>query len=314
MKNVLTGVKMRVPESTFIYEHTPNLNLIGEMPSHVVLATTTMYKPNKDGQWDSEIKMRADLASRMFSFAKILGYDVVCVDGNSDSGWQKAVKDLGVILIPENLNGFPGKHPMGRSRRQAFDAAANLRKHEMIAWLEPEKHPYVLASNREIPVAMTATPVYEGKADLVLPRRIDTSFYPATQQAIEFMCNVVSMNMFRKHFEGDNSEDVYPITSYLDHCSGPRTFRKDLVDYFLDYSGEINGIAHDRWESVLVPVWKMMVGKKRVRGVAVPYEHPKEQTSMEGANLSYDLKRVEQTGEVISTLGEFLKADMQAAG
>jgi len=74
----------------------------------------------------------------------------------------------------------------------------------------------------------------------------------------------------------------------------------------MDYTGEINGKEHDRWESILVPVWQMMINGKKVRSVVVPYEPPAEQTEIEETDATYDMKRVEQLNAFVITLGELL--------
>src|SRR3989338_8416181 len=197
---------------------------------------------------------------------------------------------------------------LGKSRRQSGDIAANLGTHETLTWLEQEKHPYIATDDYHYwsPAAMVAAPVYERKVDAAIPRRIDLSHYPITQQLNETYCNLTAMHMMRDALRKRGVENPEEQVHYLDHCSGPRTIHRDYFDYFLRYPGEINGKPHDQWESIIVPLWEMMLKGERVGGVAVPYVHPAEQTALESKNAVYDMKRAIQANTLISALGEIL--------
>lgn len=312
-KGFVSGIHIELPRDLLKDELVPSPHLLSEMPRHNVLATTTLYRTN-DIATKPEIATRAQLALTMFEKACSLGYEMISVDGGSDAGWKKKAQDLGVCLENECFDDIPGHHPMGKSKRQAMRLAADLGK-PLMTWLEPEKHPYILARDGQSPVAMAAAPVYEGAADAVLPRRINTSCYPGTQQAIELFCNLMVMNLMHTHFKqkGLSQEEIEKRVPYLDQWSGPRTFHANFARYYTHYSGEIRGFVHDRWESLNAPIWQMMLEGKRVRGVAVPYEHPREQTLQEGANISYDLKRLEQAQYPLQALSRLLGMDVSPA-
>lgn len=312
-RSFVSGIHIELPREILAYELVPSPSLLPEMPQHNVLATTTLYRAS-DIAKKPEIAARARLALTMFEKARSLGYDIMCVDGGSDVGWRAKVHELGVSLENECFDGIPGHHPIGKSRRQVMRLALNRGK-PLVTWLEPEKHPYILARNGESPVAMTAAPVYEGAADATLPRRIDTSYYPGTQQAIELFCNLTVMNLMRAHFKqkGLSQEESEKRVPYLDQWSGPRTFHAGAVPYYTNYPGEIRGMVYDRWESINAPIWQMILDGKRVHSVAVPYEHPQEQTLFEGANASYDIKRLEQAHFPLQALQCLLGMDVKAA-
>ena len=305
--SIYTGLSLPLPSELFEAELEPNELLTREMPKHTVLFTTTMYQTN-NGLWKPDILMRAQLAKRMFQKSRAWGYDIVCVDSDSEGGWLQCIKDLGVIVEPEKPDQYRGNHPLGKSRRQSGDIAANLGTHETLTWLEPEKHPYIATDDYHYwsPAAMVAAPVYERKVDAAIPRRIDLSHYPITQQLNETYCNLTAMHMMRDALRKRGVENPEEQVHYLDHCSGPRTIHRDYFDYFLRYPGEINGKPHDQWESIIVPLWEMMLKGKRVGGVAVPYVHPAEQTALESKNAVYDMKRAIQANTLISALGEIL--------
>ncbi|MEK6825526.1 MAG: hypothetical protein AABY00_01945 [Nanoarchaeota archaeon] len=312
----ITGVKFQLPAFLLRGELEPNLSLLSEMPKHSILTTGTKYT-EADIKGKPEIAGRAKLAIEFFSRARSLGYTVLAVDGGSDSGWRASARDLGVILIDENLDKFPGKHPIGRSRRQVFAEALNHSSNfPLITWCEPEKITYITSSDGRNPISMAATPVYEGLADVVLPRRIDTSYYPATQQAIELFCNLLCMKQVREYLrsKGLPEQEATKCVPYLDEWCGPRTFNRESAQkYWVEYTGEINGKPFDRWEPMNVAVWNMLIDGKRVRSVAVPYEHPAAQTALEDRSIAYDLKRIEQAQFPLSALAELIGSKVQAA-
>src|SRR3989344_4948144 len=239
--SIYTGLSLPLPSELFEAELEPNELLTREMPKHTVLFTTTMYQTN-NGLWKPDILMRAQLAKRMFQKSRAWGYDIVCVDSDSEGGWLQCIKDLGVIVEPEKPDQYRGNHPQGT----------------------------------------------------------------ITQQLNETYCNLTAMHMMRDALRKRGVENPEEQVHYLDHCSGPRTIHRDYFDYFLRYPGEINGKPHDQWESIIVPLWEMMLKGKRVGGVAVPYVHPAEQTALESRSVVYDMKRAIQANTLISALGEIL--------
>ena len=303
------GARLVLPKDLFNFEILPNPSLLNEMPKKNILFTATQYA-SKGGALPLDMTLRAELALEFFQKARQLGYDVVCVDGRSDGGWVSEVRDLGVKVETENFTDILGKHPMGKSRRQALNFALNCGKHPLVTWCEPEKHPYILSPDGRNPISMAATPVYEGLADLTAPRRVDNlESYPTTQQLAEVECNLLATNLLRMHA----SSRGMPQVPYLDHCSGPRTFHRDQAHYFTEYSGEIRGKEYDRWGSLLVPVWNMLIDGKKVCGVAVPYVHPIRQTEFEAGSPSYDAKRLEQALAFKQALDDLIESKKRCA-
>jgi hypothetical protein len=301
---------IELPDRLLNHELRPNASLLKEIPKHTVIVTTTMY-PTNDGNWNVVAKTRANLALQMFKKARGFGYDVVCIDCKSDDGWREEARNSGVQLINEDSNCCSGEHPMGIGRRQGFYAARALGDYKIFAWTEPEKHPFILSADGESPVAMTSALIYEGRADAVIPRRMDLSFYPDTQQTAEYTANLIAMKELAAILEkrGSDSDLINKVrTKYLDYCTGSRAFSRKSIDYVTDYPGDINGKEHDRWEAILVPVWNMIFDKKRVEGVAVPYEHPPEQTAIENTDVRYDEKRIEQLGAFVGALRDLREA------
>ena len=303
-----TGAKIEIDSKLYNSELKPNLKLLNEMPSNTIIATTTFYKDMNN----ASDKLRAGLAYEMMRKATQLGYSVVVVDGKSDNNWRQKVKDLGIVLVDEDLSKYEGKHFMGRSRRQCLDVAANYGKHPVIVWIEPEKHPmveYEIAPRvKKFSAAEFSSAVYEGKASIVVPRRLDhLRGYPLQQQTEELTGNLTVFDIVRGYVAKKKGDDEANKVPYLDLWVGPRAISRDSIDAFLQYSGTANAQDHDRWESIFNPVISEMLNGRIVRGVAVDYVHPKEQTQLEAANPEFSMKRVDQLVSILNGVQNLLK-------
>lgn len=289
---------------TYHHEYTPIMTteldrqILQNIPKQTVLATTTMY-PSKGGVMTKENELRAKLALRTMKAAQQIGYKIIVVDSGSDTGWREEIKNTGATLIEEDLHFIPGTHTMGRSRRQAFIAAGNTH-HKIIGWLEPEKHPYILAADGHSPAAAAAYPVFGNEADIVIPRRLDElASYPLQQRHEELTTNLTITNLLQ-----DSTQCKIP---YLDWSMGPRMMNRTGLDYFINYDGKIAGDNHDRWECLYVPVFQALFDNKKIVGVPVHYIHPEEQTKFESSDASYDLKRIEQLATLASATHKFIQ-------
>ena len=147
----------------------------------------------------------------------------------------------------------------------------------IIATTEPEKVDYIHN------ISETVNPIVAGFADLVVPRRNSLLSYPIAQQYAEMMGNA-----FWKELTGND----------LDVWFGMRTFKRDIGAYFLDYNDEYGG----KWDSIFIPVMDAIADGKIVKGVAVDYTHPAEQTAFEEHDLSFHLKRFKQLENLIPAL------------
>ncbi|MFH1637021.1 MAG: hypothetical protein ABIB71_01185, partial [Candidatus Woesearchaeota archaeon] len=232
------------------------------LASKVAIATTTWYRPDVE----SDV-LRSKLAKKTIRKAIGLGYDVVVVDGGSSEEFLKELEGYGAKVYAEELRG------MGKGRRQVLKLAYETGK-EIIAWIEPEK-------DSVIPELFKAVlPIVEGSADLVIPKRRSLETYPLLQQYAENMGN-----LFWKDLTGHD----------LDMWIGVRVFKRELVNYFLDYKGEYG----DEWDSIFIPVMDAIVDGKTVKGVEINYVHPKEQTEIEEHDLQFHRKRLEQLNNFI---------------
>lgn len=288
-----TFTQIPLPEELFKDDYTSGQSK--ELQEDLVIATTTHY-PAINGVIDEATKTRSTLAYSMLTKARVQNYNVVVVDGGSEEGWLDSIKQIGVNVIPEDP-GRQGKHPMGKSRRQALEEAGNYRGAKVIAWVEPEKWGFVL-NGAGSPMEYAAFPVYRGQCEVAIPRRVDNlESYPLQQAMLEIGANLTYQEVLRDKLGKD--------VPYLDMQFGPRIIGRDSLDTFLRYTGELRN-AHDRWESIFVPVWELMLQDREVLSVPVRYSHPPEQTMIEEGNSTFAIKRVEQAYALTTALDELL--------
>ena len=322
-----TNAPSIIPQELYASELSSPVELEEKIMKNVIIATTTSY-PSIDGKMSPDNELRAKLTKTMISFAVAFDYAVVVVDRNSDEGWKSDVKELGATIVPEDPK-QEGMHGMGKARRQALELAVNYSPSRcIVAWTEPEKYPYIFTMKQaRSPLAMTATPIWNAEADIVVPRRMDElASYPLQQRLSELHGNVNVMDIMRAHLASVGKPES--CAPYLDLWVGPRTMNAAGVEKFLSYKGTIPRVEEtpsrttittpqmDRWESIFVPVWSAMVTGCNVRGVAVPYTHPAQQTRFESGvrddgsidyavRSSYDAKRDDQLSTLVSTARRF---------
>ncbi len=223
----------------------------------IAIATTTLYNPNNETD-----TYRAKLAKKAVRTAFDLGYKVIIVDSGSSDELLREFEKYGATVHMHSSIG------MGSSRRQAIRESHNTGR-DIIAWTEPEKVDYIPK------IADTAFPILNDSADLIVPRRKSMQSYPTAQQYAEPLGNA-----FWREVTGTD----------LDVWFGPRTWRRELSDYFLNYDGEYG----DKWDSIFIPVMNAIFDNKRVLGVEIEYTHPSQQTKKEEHDLTFYRKRVEQ--------------------
>lgn len=223
----------------------------------VAIATSTYY--NQDSESD---RIRAELAKRTIRSAIDLGYEVAIVDAGSSHALLKEFENYGARLSL-NLGGT-----MGSDRRRAIEVASTIGR-TLVAWTEPEKEYYIPE------LWKTALPIIEEKADIVVPDRRPLNDYPIGQQYAENLGNLVW-------------KDITGLD--LDILCGPRTWRKELSHYFLEYGGEYG----DKWDSIFIPVMNAVLKGEKVVGVKIDYKHPKDQTQNEEGAVSFHMKRINQ--------------------
>lgn len=230
---------------------------LGEISDKVVIATTTLYKPDLRGD-----VCKAKLALDTIEVAIDLGYQIIVVDGGSPDEFLQESERYGANIFKQESPG------MGNAKRQAIKEA-QLTDKPIIALTDLEKEDYI---NQ---ISLTAYPLLQGVADLVVPQRISLETYPIVQSLFEERGN----ELWKKLTGTD-----------LDIWFGPRTFLSYMSDYFLVYNGEYG----DLWDSFFIPVFNAILDGKKVIGVEVDYTHPEKQTNVEQGDIDFDRKRLRQ--------------------
>jgi hypothetical protein len=244
-----------------------------EISKQTVIATTTRYPEN-----DPLSPVRSIEAVKFVELTIKEGYQVIIVDGGSFSEFIVQIKDLGADVYFETKE----TRGMGPSRRYAFEKAYQTLK-PCIVWPEPEKWPLI----KELPKLVT--PILEGKADLVIPKRRSLDSYPVSQRYEESFGNI-----FLKELIGE----------FFDWWFGPRIGTREVFkQYFMKYRGKellyenVHGdeiLFFDQWDSILCPGLHAFSDGKKLLSVDVDYTHPEGQTKAEEGDVGMTLLRKRQ--------------------
>ncbi len=232
------------------------------MSNLAVLATTTLYNNPND--------VRAKLAVQTIQGAGRENLKIVVIDA-STVPVKKTLRENGALLFDQVQPG------MGPGRREAIKMAAEIAGADgIVVWLEPEKASLVPH------IKKLTVPIIENEADLVIAERVSMDSYPEMQRYAEFLGN----------------RGFHLLTGRnLDVWSGVRIFRADFAYFFVEYKGEHG----DLWDSIFIPVLRMIKDGKRVVGVKVDYVHPSEQTATED-NFQMYKKRITQLTTLVNAL------------
>lgn len=239
--------------------------IIKQLAERTVIITTTWYNPDKE----IEI-LRSRLALSAVKAATELGYAQIILDSGSSDEFLREVEQHGQKVISDKPK------TIGIGRRMVISEALKTDK-KYIAWTEPEKVTYVPE------IYKTLLPLAEQSADLVVPKRRSLESYPLLQQHAESFGNG-----FWKELTGTS----------LDVWFGPRTWRREMSNYFLNYQGEYG----DKWDCIYIPVLDAVLDRKKVVSTEVDYVNPKDQTESEEHNLTYHLKRLDQLENLVKTI------------
>ena len=193
----------------------------------IVVVTTTYYPDAED--------VRFALALELCRLARRRRVRLVLVDGSPrHDAVREALERAGTAVyahvVRQDADDFPGK---GGALRQAIrHATALLRAGDaaddaVICFAEPEK---VNLMNH---VAAVAKPIFDGSADVVVPRRSEELFrqtYPIEQYHSESFGNRHFDLLARQHAK-------QPAGGALDWLFGPVAFKAGLAEGWLGYGG-----------------------------------------------------------------------------
>lgn len=230
--------------------------MIDPYANEVAVTISTFY--NTD---NSVEKIRSSIALRTINRIINLGYDLYIIDAGSSSDFIAKLDELGTSFIKDKPN-------LGENKRKVLEAAYKSGK-KVIVLMEPEKESLVSELYK------TVKPIIEGKADIIIPKRLSLTSYPKYQQYSEAIGN-----LYIKELIGYD----------LDIFFGPRVISREMADYFLDRKKDYD----NNWNILYLPILQAIKDKKKVISVDVNYIHPKEQTEIEEHNLDFYFKRIKQ--------------------
>lgn len=225
------------------------------------IATTTFYTSPDD--------LRFKLATKFVKEAVKAGHEVVIVDGSPLPEIGEQLRNLGASVCAQREKG------MGPGRREALRLASDS---DVIAWVEPEKHPLV-------PFLEVLAEKVRAGADMVIPRRRSLGSYPKYQEISEHKGNWEAGSMTGR--------------PELDLWFGPRVMNLKGLSHFLAY----DGLYEDRWDSIFIPVMWAIADGSRVVSHTVDYVHPAEQTAAEEGDATMDKKRDVQLESLLQAIG-----------
>lgn len=245
------------------------INKYNNISEKLTIVTTTSYNLDLDND-----RVRSKLCLKFLESAYSKGYEVILVDNNSPDKLLKDFRRFSQVLNQES-------ETMGESRRQAIRYAFNRGK-EIILWTEPEKYPLVPF------IPEIIKPILERKSDLVMPKRKSLDSYPYMQQLSESFANCFWKNLT------DTNIDIF---------FGPKAWKIQKSNYFLDYKGEYG----DKWDSIVAPVINFISDKCKIGVVEVDYRHPRIQTDSESEDIEMQKKRINQLKHFIDYSEDYWK-------
>lgn len=246
--------------------------------NNVAIATTTMYDDSTVG------KIRGNLAIQTIGDFCELGAEVYVVDSDSPDNFLKDLSCTDAHIFKE-IDTHKGRHPMGKSRRQALEYAANSGK-RLVVWTEPEKQCLPSQLSKLTSIALT------GSGEILILDRGALTTYPPSQQHAENFGNVYWRNV-----TGTNLDVWGGVRGILNNT--------DSMFNFLEYDGRYG----DLWDSIFVPVIKTIAekGRESVVSVKINYTHPKVQTEIEERSASFTNKRLAQLNNLFPAIRESWK-------
>ena len=238
-----------------------------DLPSMTAIATITLYNPNKEVD-----RIRIEIAKNSIQLATNLGYDVHIVDGGSPDEFLEYISSKGAHVYKQQGSSA------GLVTRKAIQSAYDSGR-EYIAWTELEKESYIPKLYK------TVEQILSKQVDLVVPRRKSMQSYPEFQQYSDKFGNV-----FWRAATGTD----------LDVFFGPKTWRRDMSKYFLEYDGKYGNL----WDATFVPLIYMLHDGKRITSVEVDFDYPKKQREIEERDHNMYLKRLRQLVLLSTTIKE----------
>lgn len=251
-------------------------------------------------------KIRGDLILYSARFAAGVGYRVVIVDSKSSKTFHSELKKItGLKLLTSNIQ------KRSPNRRKAIFEASKIEGVKAIVMTEIEKVSVVTDCMDKI-----VSPILDGSADLVIPKRDDDLFkktYPSYMYESENEGNL----LYNEELRAAGLLSVH--SESLDLFFGVRVFlndRKFLKQVLSRYdSNTFDALYQHKLfdleeysNSQFFPVVKALKLGKKVLSVTVPFKYPEKQKENEerAEKEFFTLKRKYQKVTILVELMHFL--------
>ncbi len=243
----------------------------------LTIFTTTFYKD------DPVSKVRSPLAVKLVQNTQKLGAHCVVVDGGSTDLFLNEIRAMsGVTLVVDP------SLKMGESRRKALELGHTLYKTPYYLWVEPEKDDLIKPES----LSAMLHDLREGKADIVVPKRMSFETLPKFQADMENRANRRASRLTYGVQEMNEEHN-------LDLWFGPKMFNERGASFFQNYRG-----ALDKWDAIIKPVIDAYKAGCHVQSVPVDYRYDESQSNSETGDVAMKRKRLEQYATILRELGD----------
>jgi len=219
-------------------------------------------------------KVRGDLALKLIKEAQKLGCHVIVSDSRSARSFKKELSNLKNIML---IHRRSSKRAIGI--RDGIKKASKIPDIKAIVLTEPEKVSLITDCLKDI-----VSPILEGKADIVIPKRREKLFvetYPIYMYESEKEGNQTFNEELKSHklISKDDDFDIF---------FGPKAFLNDkkIVSLFMkQYTFNVDHMSFPKWyfdaeelsNTNFFPVVQALKRGFRVKSIDVPFKYSNSQ-------------------------------------
>jgi len=235
--------------------------IISKKMNEIVVSLVTYY-PKESIRRNLAIKSIKELTKH---------YEVIVVDGGSDSEFLDEIKTLGAKVYPQETKG------LREAKRQSYRKAYETEK-AIIICMEPEKFDFI----KSIPDLVSE--LKTKNLDIIYPGRKAFQKCPTFQTYTEQAGNL---------FFGDY------LNLYWDYFFGPIIWKRDCSNYFLDFKEKVPEASWDI--HIIGPIIAKKDGKK-VEQLKIDFTYEKEMMQEEEKSIIFNQKRINQLNSLTQTI------------
>ncbi|HWY80289.1 MAG TPA: hypothetical protein VNW29_08075 [Candidatus Sulfotelmatobacter sp.] len=268
------------------------------------LAVITSYQKWYSGKLRSikhTDKVRGDLALEFAQKATQAGYHLVIADkGSSKTFLKELLSKSTVQLIKRKTKGT------GKGKRLAIDKVSKIPIVEVIILIEAEKTSFLIDCLEAV-----VEPIFQGKADIVVPARV-ASLFEKTYPQYMYDSEIEGNGVYNEALRTNNI--MTKTMPAFDWLFGPRAFRndKEIVALFKKIY-TFKGISlleklytPDEFSNVqYFSVINALRKKLRVIGVEVPFKYPglqKENEEIGAKEIFIQKRKLQRVGLLIDLM------------